>query len=71
METIKEGAKAVSEKVQESASHASYEGNKAVAKDSNASAGTRVSAAADAFGDKVNEMGHASSKEAHKQNATH
>ena len=58
-------------KLQYSYISCSYEGNKAVAKDSNASAGTRVSAAADAVGDKVNEMGHASSKEAHKQNATH
>jgi hypothetical protein len=49
----------------------SYEGNKATAKDSNQSAGTRVGAAMDAVGDKANETGHAASKEAHKQKAAH
>eukprot|EP01110_Echinostelium_bisporum_P003193 TRINITY_DN17789_c0_g1_i1.p2 TRINITY_DN17789_c0_g1~~TRINITY_DN17789_c0_g1_i1.p2 ORF type:complete len:72 (+),score=41.40 TRINITY_DN17789_c0_g1_i1:1-216(+) len=71
METITEGVKAVGEKVSEMASHASYEGNKAVAKDSDNSAGTRVGAAIDAAGDKMNEVSHGAQKEAHKQKATH
>jgi len=71
METIKEGAKAVGEKVSEMTSHASYEGNKAVAKDSDASVGTRAGAAVDAVGDKASEIGHSAKKEEHKQKATH
>ena len=52
-------------------SSASYEGNKALAQDSHATAGTRVGAAIDAVGDKASELSHATQKEAHKQRAMH
>ncbi|KEF61425.1 uncharacterized protein A1O9_02991, partial [Exophiala aquamarina CBS 119918] len=45
----------VGDKAQELTSGASKEANKDVAKDSNASLGTRASAAKDAAGDKVDE----------------
>lgn len=48
----------VSETVQETASGASKEANKSVAKDSDASLGTRASAAKDALGDKADETSH-------------
>lgn len=49
----------------------SYEANKATAKNSEASAGTRVGAAIDAVGDKVDETKHSARKEEHKQRAIH
>lgn len=48
-------ANSVSDTVSQATSGASKEGNKQVAKDDNASLGTRASAAKDAAGDKVNE----------------
>lgn len=39
--------------------------------DSNATVGTRVGAAIDAVGDKMEETSHAAKKEVHKQNAIH
>jgi hypothetical protein len=45
----------VGDKVNEATSGASKEANKNVAKDSDASVGTRASAAKDALGDKVDE----------------
>lgn len=45
----------VGDKVSEATSGASKEANKSVAKDSNASLGTRASAAKDAAGDKMDE----------------
>jgi len=71
MESIKEGARAVGEKIQEVGAKASYEGNKATAKDSDNSVGTRAGAAIDAVGDKASEIGHSAKKEEHKQRATH
>lgn len=56
-----------SEQVQKATSGTSKEANKEVAKDSNANVGTRLSAAKDAVGDKVNESGHDAKAEAHKQ----
>lgn len=47
---------AASDKVTEMTSGASKEGNKQVAKDSNASAGTRAQAGMDALGDKKDEV---------------
>ncbi|KAH9460870.1 hypothetical protein Pst134EA_017181 [Puccinia striiformis f. sp. tritici] len=44
----------------------SKEANKTVAKDSDASLGTRATAAKDALGDKVNEVKDGASAEAHK-----
>jgi len=71
MENIKQGVQAATEKVKEVGSKASFEGNKTVAKDSNQDLGTRASAAVNAVGDKISEVGHASNKEAHKQAAIH
>jgi hypothetical protein len=50
---------------------ASKEANKEVAKDNNASLGTRAEAAFDATKDKANEHKHDASAEANKQAATH
>ncbi|UZJ51816.1 hypothetical protein CBS101457_001136 [Exobasidium rhododendri] len=55
MESVKNAANAVSDKVTEATSTASKEGNKSVAKDDNASLSTRATAAKDAAGDKVDE----------------
>ncbi|KAH0493868.1 hypothetical protein TgHK011_000514 [Trichoderma gracile] len=67
MESIKQGANFVGEKVQQATSGASKEANKNVAKDSDAPIGTRASAAKDALGDKVDESKHDTKGEAHKQ----
>ncbi|KAL2212195.1 hypothetical protein CC79DRAFT_1364477 [Sarocladium strictum] len=67
MDSIKQGANFVGEKVQEATSGASKEANKNVAKDSNAPIGTRASAAKDALGDKAEESGHSAKGEGHKQ----
>ena len=67
MESIKQGANYVAESVQQATSGASKEANKNVAKDSNASLGTRASAAKDALGDKASETKHDGKAEAHKQ----
>ena len=42
-----------------------------VAKDSNVSTGTRLSAAKDAVGDKIDETTHNNAAEVHKQSAKH
>lgn len=49
----------------------SYEANKQTASNSGNTAGTRVGAAIDAVGDKINENTHAAKKEVHKQRAMH
>ncbi|UKZ83518.1 Glucose-repressible protein [Trichoderma virens FT-333] len=67
MDSIKQGANYVGEKVQQATSGASKETNKQVAKDSDASIGTRASAAKDALGDKMDESKHDAKGEAHKQ----
>ncbi|KAL6855764.1 glucose-repressible protein Grg1 [Trichoderma novae-zelandiae] len=67
MDSIKQGANFVGEKVQQATSGASKETNKQVAKDGNAPVGTRASAAKDALGDKVDESKHDAKGEAHKQ----
>jgi len=61
----------VGDKVNEATSGASKEANKNVAKDSDASVGTRASAAKDALGDKVDESKNSASAEGNKQAATH
>ncbi|KAM7204342.1 Glucose-repressible protein Grg1 [Rhypophila sp. PSN 637] len=71
MDTIKNAANFVGDKVQSATSGASKETNKEVAKDSNAGVGTRLQAAGDAIGDKASESKHDSKAEAHKQAATH
>ncbi|KAL7931157.1 glucose-repressible protein Grg1 [Trichoderma chlorosporum] len=67
MDSIKQGANYVGEKVQQATSGASKETNKQVAKDSDANLGTRASAAKDAVGDKMDESKHDAKGEAHKQ----
>jgi hypothetical protein len=56
----------VSETVQGAASGASKEANKSVAKDSNASLGSRATAAKDAVGDKIDETSHNTKADVHK-----
>ncbi|RMD43116.1 hypothetical protein DV735_g2072, partial [Chaetothyriales sp. CBS 134920] len=70
-ETVKNAANFVSDKISEVTSGASAEANKALAKDSDASIGTRASAAKDAVGDKIDETKSAASAEVNKQSATH
>ncbi|KAI8658439.1 hypothetical protein NCS55_01120300 [Fusarium keratoplasticum] len=67
MDSIKQGANYVAEKAQEATSGTSKEANKQVAKDSDASLGTRASAAKDAIGDKAQEKKHEGKGEAHKE----
>ncbi|KIW71667.1 hypothetical protein PV04_03806 [Phialophora macrospora] len=71
MESVKNAANYVGDKAQQATSSVSKEGNKEVAKDSDASLGTRASAAKDAVGDKVDETSHSASAEGNKQKATH
>ncbi|KAK0385383.1 hypothetical protein NLU13_7859 [Sarocladium strictum] len=67
METAKQAVNYVSETVQGAVSGASKETNKEIAKDSNASIGTRASAAKDALGDKMDESAHNNKAEVHKE----
>ncbi|KAL2038907.1 hypothetical protein N7G274_008247 [Stereocaulon virgatum] len=60
MDAVNNAAKSVSDTVQGAVDTTSKEANKNVAKDSNASMGTRAEAAKDATGDKMNEMKHTS-----------
>jgi hypothetical protein len=71
MDKINNAANYVSETVQGAMSTGSKEANKQVAKDSNVSTGTRLSAAKDAVGDKIDETTHNNSAEVHKQSAKH
>ncbi|CZT52346.1 probable glucose-repressible protein grg-1 [Rhynchosporium secalis] len=71
METIKNAANYVAESVQGTGAEASKEANKSVAKDGNASIGTRASAAKDALGDKVDQTSHEGKADLHKEAAKH
>ncbi|KDN42397.1 Grg1 protein [Tilletiaria anomala UBC 951] len=71
METVKNVANYVSESVQGAISQGSYETNKAVAKDSNASIGTRISAGVDAINDKIEQKGHEAGADLHNEAAKH
>ncbi|KAK4646591.1 hypothetical protein QC761_211900 [Podospora bellae-mahoneyi] len=71
METIKNAGNYVADKVNAATSEASKTTNKEVAKDSNASAGTRLDAAGNAISDKFDEKKHEASAETNKQKATH
>ncbi|KAL2760526.1 hypothetical protein ACRALDRAFT_2096831 [Sodiomyces alcalophilus JCM 7366] len=71
METIKNAANYVSESVQQAGSTASKEANKNVAKDSDASLGSRATAAKDAVGDKVDEQKHSTQADVHKEASKH
>jgi len=71
MQNVKDAANTVVEKVKETASGVSYEGNKAAAKDDSRSAGDRIGHGINAAGDKIEEKGHEAKKEAHKEAAKH
>jgi len=71
METVKNAVNYVSETVQGGGAEASKEANKSVAKDSNASVGTRASAAKDALGDKVDQHSHEAKADVNKEAAKH
>ena len=63
MNTIKNAVNHVTEKAQGAGSQASKEANKSVAKDSHAPIGTRMRAAKDAMGDKVDQHRHETNAE--------
>lgn len=65
MDAIKNAANSASETVQQGVSGVSKEGNKQVAKDSNADTSTRAEAGKDAIGDKVSETTHSVSYRPH------
>ncbi|KPM36129.1 hypothetical protein AK830_g10432 [Neonectria ditissima] len=67
MESAKQAVNYVAETVQGAVSSVSKEGNKEVAKDSNAPIGTRASAAVDALGDKADQHGHENKAAVHKE----
>ena len=67
--TNRNAANYVSESIKGAGSTASYEANKTVAKDSNARLTTRVQAAGDAIGDKLEEQGHNRKADVHKEAA--
>ncbi|CAI7646121.1 unnamed protein product [Penicillium pancosmium] len=69
METVKNAAQYVSETVQGTGAEASKEGNKQVAKDNDASLGTRASAAKDALVDKKDEVSHDTKADVNKEKA--
>ncbi|CAJ2507625.1 Uu.00g088110.m01.CDS01 [Anthostomella pinea] len=71
MDTIKNTANYVSDSVKGATDTASKEANKNVAKDNNASLGTRASAGKDAVGDKFNEQKHSTSADVNKEAAKH
>ncbi|KIW88627.1 uncharacterized protein Z519_10673 [Cladophialophora bantiana CBS 173.52] len=71
MDNIKNTANYVKESLAGSASTASKEANKNVAKDDNASLGTRAQAAGDAISDKFDEQKHNRQADVHKEAAKH
>ncbi|KAI1357520.1 glucose-repressible gene protein [Xylaria arbuscula] len=71
MDNVKNAANYVADTVKSATSTGSKEANKHVAKDSDASLGTRASAAKDAVGDKIDEQKHDKSADLHKEAAKH
>ncbi|KAI0600372.1 glucose-repressible gene protein [Biscogniauxia sp. FL1348] len=71
MDKVQNAANYVSDTVKGAVNTGSKEANKEVAKDNNASIGTRASAAKDAVGDKVDEKKHNTSAEVNKEAAKH
>ncbi|KFZ02396.1 hypothetical protein V500_00236 [Pseudogymnoascus sp. VKM F-4518 (FW-2643)] len=71
METAKNAANYVAETVQGTGAEASKEGNKHVAKDSDASLSSRATAAKDAAFDKKDEISHNTKADANKEAAKH
>lgn len=70
-DTIKNAANFVGDKFNEATAGASKETNKNVAKDSDASLGTRATAAKDAVGDKMDETSSSASAAGNKEAAKH
>ncbi|KAF2705463.1 glucose-repressible gene protein [Pleomassaria siparia CBS 279.74] len=68
---LQNAANYVSESVQGGGATASKEANKEVAKDNDASLGSRASAAKDAIGDKADESSHNTKADVHKEAAKH
>jgi len=68
---FRNAANYVAESVQGAGATASKEANKNVAKDSNASLGTRAQAAGDAVSDKFDEQTHNRKADVHEQAAKH
>ncbi|KAI1075838.1 glucose-repressible gene protein [Whalleya microplaca] len=71
MDKIQNAANYVTDSVKGATHGASKEANKEVAKDSNASLGTRASAGKDALGDKVDEKKSNTSASVNKEAAKH
>ncbi|KAI1115804.1 glucose-repressible gene protein [Nemania sp. NC0429] len=71
MDNVKNAANYVADSVKSATNTGSKEANKQVAKDNDASLGTRASAAKDAVGDKFNEQKHDKSADLHKEAAKH
>ncbi|KAI2643654.1 glucose-repressible gene protein [Xylaria nigripes] len=71
MDNIKNAANYVADTAKSATSAGSKEANKNVAKDNDASLGTRASAAKDAVGDKIDEQKHDKSADVHKEAAKH
>jgi len=71
METVKNTVNYVKETVEGATSQGSKEANKQVAKDNNATIGTRVNAAGDAIGDKFDQHTHETKADVHKEAAKH
>ncbi|KAL6897030.1 glucose-repressible protein Grg1 [Trichoderma evansii] len=67
METAKQAFNYVAESVQGATAGVSKETNKEIAKNENAGVGTRLTAAKDAVGDKIDESTHNGKAEAHKE----
>lgn len=70
MQAVKDTVNSAVETVQGYTAQASKEGNKEVAKDSNADASTRLTAGKDAIGDKLNQSSHEGKSEAYSQKAS-
>ncbi|EGS17249.1 uncharacterized protein CTHT_0065680 [Thermochaetoides thermophila DSM 1495] len=71
MDTLKNTANYVSDKMKSATSGASKEANKEVAKDSSAGLGSRLQATGDMISDKAKETKHSASAEANKEAAKH
>ncbi|EMR63839.1 hypothetical protein MGN70_004373 [Eutypa lata] len=71
MDKINNAANYVADSVKSAANAGSKEANKEVAKDNNASIGTRASAAKDAVGDKADEKKYSTSADVNKEAAKH
>ncbi|KAH8663932.1 glucose-repressible gene protein [Xylariales sp. PMI_506] len=71
MDKVQNAANYVKDSVNSATSTGSKEANKQVAKDNDASIGTRAGAAKDALGDKFDEQKHSASADVHKEAAKH